>query len=348
MEEKGKDTVSKSWFCIFDNPRKHGFSGTEQEICDAIADIWMQDNPQRTCAVLYCVSADGLEHCHAVFEDTKAMRFSMVKKLFPSMHIEPTKGNKDQAEDYINKRGQWEEKGEKILAKIQHGEIKGAQGQRRDIEIVEEMLENGYTPDWIMDKNLAFRRYEKMIRDAYYRKRFKETPPKRKINVTWHVGASGSGKSYEYVRIQNAEELCDAVYYVTDYEHGFDKYCGQSILFMDEFRGQMPYSRFLTLLDGYKTQVPCRYSNVYALWNYVVIATILPPEMVYTNMVDKYQDVDTYQQLKRRIETIVYHWVDDDGKYRKYEMPMVEYVDYDALKDKAEGSLKGEQMDLPF
>ena len=102
------DTVSKSWFCVFNNPVEHGFSGEPQEIIEQIRDTWMKDNPQRTCAVIYCISAEGLHHCHAVFEDTKTLRFSAIKKLFPSMHIEPTKGTKEQAEDYINKRGKWE------------------------------------------------------------------------------------------------------------------------------------------------------------------------------------------------------------------------------------------------
>jgi hypothetical protein len=120
--------VSKSWFCVFNNPEEHGFCGEPSKI----AGDWIADNPQRTCAVAYCVSAEGLKHCHAVFEDTKAMRFTAVKKLFPSMHIEPTKGNKEQAEDYINKRPSFDEKGETVICVNRHGEIKGHQGRRNE------------------------------------------------------------------------------------------------------------------------------------------------------------------------------------------------------------------------
>ena len=96
---------ARSWFCVFNNPENHGFSGSPEEIAEQMKDRWIAGNPQRTCAVAYCISADGLHHCHAVFEDTKTMRFTVVQKLFPGMHIEPTKGSKEQAEDYINKRG---------------------------------------------------------------------------------------------------------------------------------------------------------------------------------------------------------------------------------------------------
>ena len=74
----------------------------------------------------------------------KAIRgFSVVKKAYPAMHIQPTKGSKEQAEDYINKRGKWQEKGEKIICIDQKGEIKGSQGQRSDLEIIEELLQQG-------------------------------------------------------------------------------------------------------------------------------------------------------------------------------------------------------------
>jgi hypothetical protein len=342
------DGNARSWFCIFNNPRDHGFSGTEQEICDAVAEIWMMDNPQRVCAVLYCVSAEGLEHLHAVFEDTKTMRFSLIKKLFPSMHIEPTKGNKQQAEDYINKRGQWEEKGEKIIAKTQMGEIKGAQGQRRDIEIIGEMLEQGKTPKEILESSFGNYRYESMIRKAFFAKRDSETPIVRDVKKYYHVGESGSGKSYSAVQL--AEQYGEGnVFVMTDYGNGaFDGYNGELYLVLDEFRGQMRFSTLMHVQDKYKATFPARYSNIRGLWTETHICTVLPPERLYAKMVTENSDYDAYLQLKRRIDFIVYHWIDEDGKYRQFEMPMSEYIDYETLKRTAENSIEPEQIELPF
>ncbi len=210
------ESISKSWFCVFNNPEEHGYTGTPQQIVDKILQQWIEDNPQRTCAITYCISPDGLKHCHAVLEDTKAMRFSAIKKTYPSMHIEPTKGSKSDAEDYINKKGKFQEKGEKMVCSARHGEIKGYQGQRRDLEIIEEMIGQGRTPNAIMDMSLQYRRYDKMIKEAYYRKRFLETPVKRNIVIYWHVGLSGTGKSHALVEL--AEEYGeDYIYIVTDY-----------------------------------------------------------------------------------------------------------------------------------
>jgi hypothetical protein len=329
------DTVSKSWFCVFANPETHGYEGTAQEIVDKVIDCWMEDNPQRSCAVTYCISKDGLRHLHAVLEDTKAMRFSAVKKVYPSMHIEPTKGNKDEAEDYINKRGKFAEDGEEVIYSNRRGEIKGCQGQRRDLSVIDDMIEQGKTPNEIMGMSLSYRRYEKIIRDAYYHKRSKDTPIKREVRVYWHVGESRSGKSHEMVGLMEKHGE-DNVYLVSDYKNGFDRYNGEPYLFMDEFRGGMRYAQLLIILDGYKAQIPCRYSNAIALWNEVHITSVLPPERCYSKMVEDDRELDTVDQIKRRIDYVVYHQkIGDD--YSKVEIPMSAYTNYDEVKHQYKG-----------
>ena len=325
---------ARSWFCVLNNPEEHGFTGTPEEIAEKIAEKWIEGNPQRTCAVAYCISADGLKHCHAVFEDTKTMRFSAVQKLYPGMHIEPTKGNKDQAENYIQKRGKFEEKGEQVLYIARHGEIKGCQGQRRDFDIID---------DQIMATSFSYRRYTSMIRDAYYQKRISETPLQRENKSYWHVGSSGSGKSYTYVSLSEQNGI-DSVYLLNDYEHGFDKYNGEPILFMDEFRGQLRYGSLLNILDRYRVQVPCRYSNAYALWNQVHITSILPPEAVYEKMVQENRHLDTIDQLLRRIDFVVYHYR-ENGEYKSFELPMEKYTSYEDLRRLAE--MPPEQQHIP-
>lgn len=326
---------ARSWFCVLNHPEDHGFTGSPEEIVEAIADEWTKDNPQRSCAVAYCISADGLNHCHAVFEDTKTMRFSAVKKVFPNMHIEPTKGTKEQAEDYINKRGNFAEKGEQVLYIARRGEIKGAQGQRRDLEVIEDLILQGKKPFEILNMSLSYRRYEKYIRDAFFDKRYRETPRKRDVHVVWHVGKAGSGKSY--IQMQLAEQYGDDdVYLVTDYDHPWDKYNGERIVILDEFRGQVKFSVLMNLLDGYRIQLPCRYSNVYALWLELHICSVLSPDLVYRKMVNEYQSYDTYDQLRRRISTVVYHYVDIDGTFKVFELPMSQYVDYETMVEMAE------------
>lgn len=337
----------RSWFCVWNNPQELYTDNKPEEIAEFVLDTWVKDHPTRTGAVAYCISADGLEHLHMVLEDSNQARFTAVKKLYPKAHLEPTKGNKEQAEDYINKRGKFAEKGEQVLYVARYGEIKGSQGQRKDLEIIQDLIEQGRTPSQIMALNISYRRYEKIIKDAYFEKRKAETPYLREINVVWHVGEAGSGKTYFSKGIvdQYGE---DSLYLVTDYENGgLDRYNGEPILFLDEFRGQIKYGTLLSMLQGYKQQFHARYTNIWGLWNEVYIATVLPPEKVYQNMVQENRDTDTQKQLFRRINTIVYHWKDDNG-YHEYSMPMSEYIDYEDLKNRALGNYEFKATQLRF
>jgi hypothetical protein len=347
---------SKSWFCVFNNPQET-YEGEPSIIAEKVLEEWVKNHPTRTGAVAYCVSAEGLIHLHMVLEDSNKARFSALKNTYPKAHLSPTKGTKEQAENYINKRGKYVEKGEQVLYIARHGEIKGNQGIRKDFDVLEELIVQGKTPREIMDMQMSYRRYEKYIKDAYFEKRNKETPFKREINVIWHVGETECGKSY------TAKELAEKIgednfYFVSDYENGcFDKYNGEKILFLDEFRGQFKFSFFLSILHGYKAQSHARYTNIIGLWTEVHITSVLPPEKVYSRMVIENEDLDTIQQLLRRITTVSYHYK-NNNEYKRFDLPINEYHGYEDLKTQSQSDENGflpvskltkeEQISLPF
>lgn len=327
--------ASRSWFCVLNNPQNLDcFKDLEPEqMVDTAIDMWCDDKPNRSCAVNFEIADTGTPHMHMVLENTSKSRFSAVQKLFPGIHIEATRGNKEQAEAYINKVGKFEEKNHTVLVSAKFkGEVKGKQGIRSDLYILQEMIEKGMTPNEIMDIDIEYRKYETIIRKAFFSKRSQDTPPKRDVKVIWHTGESGSGKSYSYV------ELCeeygeDQVYLMTDYDvGGLDLYCGEPILFMDEFKGSIKFQILLNYLEGYKIQIHCRYANARALWNEVHITSIYPPDEVYTFMVDAdKRERDKITQLMRRIKTIVYHYK-EKGSYKQIAIPASEYKNYDHLR----------------
>jgi len=346
--------VSKSWFIVFNNPRQHGYLGEPHEILETLKQQWIEDFTTRTGAWLYCISADGLEHVHMVCEDTRAMRFSIVKKTYGTAHIEPTMGNKKQAEDYVDKVGKWEEKGEIVVCKVLFGEIKGAQGQRTEFKAMMDLINEGVTPRQILWEHMDWRKYEKYIRDAFYEKNNRETPFLREIKIIWHVGATSTGKSYVMQKlVENKDFGEDSFYLYNDYEGGgLDFYNGEKILILDEFRGQLKYSILLSMLQGYKSQFHARYTNIFGLWNTVHITSVMPPELCYAKMVSDNQDIDTIGQLMRRITTIVYHYKDSNGNYLEFECPIKDYKDYKSLVNSANNKEIVEfeyvQDELPF
>ena len=316
------DVTSRSWFCVFNNPADHGYKGTPEEVCNRLRDEWCKDQPTRTGAWLYCVSAQGLHHIHMVLEDTKVMRFSKVKATYAvGMHFEATRGNKQQVEEYINKEGKFEEKGESIVCKVQVGDLVGHQGKRSDLDDIAEYIANGFNPSDVLSKNPNFYRFETIIRKMYFDKRSSETPIVRDLKVIWHTGESGSGKSYSRVKL--AEERGEEnIYYLTDYSGNgmFDGYIGQPVLWLEDFKGEMKFGELLRILDVYKADIHCRYANAKALWNEVHITSIFHPKGVYMKMLrDDEQAQDKVEQLLRRITCIRYHWkVGDEYFYEDF------------------------------
>lgn len=333
------DSVSRSWFGVLNHPEQHGYTGTPEEICEQIADEWTAGSSTRTCACAYCISAAQLPHIHLVLEDNVAMRFSAIKKAFAKsgMHIEATKGTKKQAEDYIQKRPPFDEKGETVLYIARRGDIKGASGKRSDLEQIKELLDAGYTPAEIFKTSISFRRYDRIIKDAFFAKRCSETPPKRQVTVHWLVGDSGSGKTYRFIQL--CEEYGeDQVYHVSDFRSGaFDFYCAQPILFIDELKPyNLSYTFLLQLLDQYKVQIHARYTNSYMLWNEVYITSIFAPEQFYAHIESiMNRQIDTYEQLRRRITDITYCYIDEQSQFQRFTMPMSEYKNFDDLRVQA-------------
>ncbi len=324
------DSTSRSWFCVFNHPEEHGYEGMEpQQVIEAMKNKWTELHPNGACALTYCVTAAGLQHVHAVLEAEQPVRFAAVRKAFPGMHIEPTKGSKAEAEDYINKEGKYAEAGEEVLCRAGYGVIRGQQGKRKDWDAIDAMLAAGMTPEQIYSQSARFRRYSKEIREHFMAQLVNEHPYTKDVQVCYHVGKSGTGKSFTQVELKKQHP--GDVYVMTDYSGGgLDRYNGESILFLDEFRGQLKYNDFLTMLDKYPVQHHARYANVIGVWTEVHITSVLPPEKVYCQMVTANRDRDTLEQMMRRITTVRYHDL-IDGRYLTYDKPGMEYTTYEEL-----------------
>lgn len=346
------DTVSRSWFAVFNNPEQHGYSGTPEAIIEQMKNEWIGDNSLRKGYWTYCISDKGLPHIHMVLEGSGSMRFSAVKKAYPkAIHLSPTKGNKKQVLSYIKKEPPYNEKGEQVICSTSFGNIEGYKrfalsNTNETLYAIEQLIEDGLAPSQIMEQDIKFRKEESIIRKAYFAKRYKETPPHRNVKVYWHLGSSGSGKSYEYVKLCEHED--DNIYLFNDYANkgvgGFDSYCGEPILFIDELKGKsLPFELLLTIMQGYRSQIHCRFANCYALWNEVHITSIYAPEDIYSDLVDRAdRDKDPIKQLLRRITKYVYHYKLDD-EYRTFELDGKLYTNYSELKKLVAEAIKEER-----
>lgn len=340
MEKNTKDTRHRKYLLTINNPLPDWTHGRIRETLEQLK-------------LSYWCMADeiGLQeqtpHTHVYFAaETSAIRFSTVKGLFPTAHIDPALGTSAECRDYVAKSGKWEND-EKADTRIdgtfeEWGELPDELGQgfRSDLSDIEAMIESGMRPDEIMRENFLFRKFERMIRSAYFDKRKRETPTKRDVKVHYLVGDSGAGKSFTYTQLCEEYDEAD-IFFLTDYESGgFDLYCGEHILFMDEYKGQLAFGQLLIITDCYKAQIHARYSNIIALWDEVYITSVYPPEELYKQMVSAdVRGVDKQRQLLRRITDITYYFIDGAGEHRKYTIPMSQYTNYESLKAAAKQSV---------
>lgn len=323
----------RAWFVTVQIKNMQNIKLTEEQymnpplLATILSNKWEESGKERTSAVSVCISKEGLYHAHmAVYGNNTTLK-NVSKVLFNS-HVEPILGGKKEMKEYLSKDGKYSDKGEKVLFVLGLDNVEDTQGHRKDLDIIAEELENGRTPREILSMSFKFYRYEKMIRSAYLDMHIADAPVmKDDLKCYWLYGASGSGKTYTYKQICD-EKGVDNIFILNDFANkgigGIDTYLDDGIppiLFMDEYKGEIPYGVLLGMLSPYsRLQTHARYKNVYNLWNEVYITSIYPPDECYKLMVDDdVQKTDSLFQLLRRITEVVYKYKIKD-EYREFRM----------------------------
>lgn len=222
----------------------------------------------------------GTYHLQGYAELSNQSRFQKIKQLLPRAHIERRRGTQSQAIKYCKKDNDWTEFGEPRK-----------QGNRSDLHTIHEMIQHGCRDIEICEEYPAsyFRYYRSFahVRQLYSRQNNATFVP---VEVAVFWGEAGSGKT------KRAHDENPGLYTVTDptWWNGYD---GQECILFDDFYGDINYSYFLRLLDGYKFQLPIKGGYTWKNWSKVVITSNKPPELWFpTGMT---------AALKRRISVCV-------------------------------------------
>ncbi len=315
-------TKARAWVVTvnIENMKKAGLTEAEyknpEHLATVFSGIWRNSGKGRKYGVAICESKDGLYHMHMALYGNLTTLGNVAKLLFNS-HTEPQLGGKKQLKAYLEKTNKYAEKGEKVLFTSGLDELQEVKAKGGIFEQIGLLLDEGLKPAEIIEHNFAYRRYEKLIKSEYLARRIKNTPLIKDMHVEWHFGASGTGKSFEYIKLCEQYSPED-IYFCNDFENGgFDLYLesgAPSILFIDEFKGNMRFSTLLSILDHYsRAQTHARFLNTYNLWTTVVVTSVYPPDEAYNFMVDESnRRTDSFEQLLRRINKIVFHFKDVD------------------------------------
>lgn len=276
--------------------------------------------------VYFCIADEiGMKgqtpHTHIYAAFSSAVRFSTMKNAFPTAHIEKCLGNSEENRAYVQKSGKWalSDKAETILDGTfeEWGELpRERQGQRRDLHELYDQIKAGASDFEILESNPNNLRHISLIekvRQAVAKENVKNSF--RQLSVTYIYGETGVGKT-RYVMEKYGYS---SVYRVTDYKHPFDNYNGERIICFDEYADSFGIRDFLTYLDGYPLELPCRYANRWAAYDTVYILSNTPINDQYRDV--KFNNPSVWRAFLRRLTTIVqffpdnrqtYYLVDDD------------------------------------
>lgn len=321
------DTIGRTFFVVIHEeslknmliePQWENIEQFEKTLISSFSDVLGHDNFYGTI----CESAQGVKHIHLVETENKPKRFTAVAKKLGNAHTEEMRGTKEQAEDYIEKRGKFEEKGEKILGYFgNRNAIQDNHGKRTDLDIEKQIKDgtlnasnlNRYILDNTSTDTQAKRienRFTRIMHDLYDRK------SRNEIEVIYVEGKTGEGKT----RIAY-ERYPDLFRASVDENNNFpfDNYKGEKTLVLDELRPSILKPNFLLqILDRYPLTLNIKYGNFPACWDRVIITTAFPLSEWYNDETIKGND-DKKAQFLRRINKFYIaknnEWIDQHYNY---------------------------------
>jgi len=235
----------------------------------------------------YEVNKEGRPHTHWYIRFKNSRSFKSIQKIFPTANIQKRKGTEQQAINYCKKDGVFEARGKP-----------SRQGERTDLQTLARDIQCGRKTceEILMSEAHAYHCYGRTlekIEDTLTRRK-KRTIPTRGL---WLYGESGVGKSgraaYEY----------EGAFWktVSDKEVGWwDGYRGERAVVIDEFRGEIPFSFMLRLMDRHPLWVPRRSREPFPFTSEVVVVT----SRYHPSHVFKDQSNEEMKQLYRRCEVI--------------------------------------------
>ena len=292
---------SRKWQLTINNPQDHGMTH------DEIIDRAQKFNPSYMCLADE-IGEQGTYHTHVFFCSSSPMRFSTVKKRFPTAHIDKATGTSKEIRDYICKQGKWADT-DKANTSIEgtfkeFGTLPSA-SQEKSPKMAQLMqdVKDGYSTTEIIenDPSFAFKINDiDALREKLLFEKFRKE--NRPVKVNYLYGDSGTGKTRSIYEKHPPED----VYRITDYsgQSGarFDDYHGEPVIVFEEFHSQVPISAMLNFLDIYPLRLPARYRDRVACFDTVYITSNIPLEDQYRDI--QKHEMETWHAFLRRIHTV--------------------------------------------
>ena len=298
-----------------------------------------------TTLQFYCLGDEkgSNYHTHIFLYFTSRVRFSKIKKAFPTAHIEKANANISENIMYIRKEGKWAdtEKSETSIAGSYEEwgvQPPDSKGRLADMSELYQLVKDGASNSEIIATNqdyiLCIDKIDR-LRTTLLIDKYKSTL-REDLHVCYISGDTAVGKTRGIIEAHGAENI----YRVTDYQHPFDHYENQPVLVFDEFRSNLPLSDMLNYLDVYPLVLPARYSNKYSAFCTVYLLSNWRLEDQYSEK--QRTDIKSWKAFLRRI-----HEVRVYTGFRTYET----YNSVDEYFERGKNSeefVPAKQIEVPF
>lgn len=218
-------------------------------------------------------------HVHALIKLRAGTSFNTIKTAFPTAsikYISEGRANVQRVTDYCRKA-------ETRVAGpfyINQEAFTSKQGKRTDREEVVDMIVAGVRPTKIAKTHPhQYEKFHKGLHALHNALSYEDSLKWRDVSVYVYYGDTGTGKTrkvaqdYGYENVYKLDTSSEKLW--------FDYYQGQKVLLIDEFYGQIPFSKILKLLDGHPELLPVKGGMTAAAWDTVVITSNVDPRMWY-------------------------------------------------------------------
>lgn len=252
------------------------------------------------------IATTGTPHTHVFICFCSGVRFSTIKRHFPTANIRFVTGTVEDNVNYLSKKGHWkgtDKAATSVAGTFEEFGTRPAEtvGKRPDmLELYNMISVDNLNNAEIIRKNpdyiLQIEKLDK-LRTTIFQDKYKGTR-RLDLEVIYVTGATGKGKSRDILD-EHGDENC---YRVTEYKHPFDGYSIEKVMVFEEFRNSLSLKDMLNYLDIYPIQLTARYANKYACYLKVYICTNWPLEKQYEY--EQRYDPESYAAFLRRIHRV--------------------------------------------
>lgn len=291
----------RKWIGVINNPQEINLDH------EMIRNLILEFNPTYFCMADE-IAKTGMFHTHIFVYSRSPMRFTTIKRRFPTAHIERAYGSAEENREYILKAGKWADtdKADTIVegSFYEWGQMPTKkQEDTPDIAVLIELLKEGKTTAEIVKelpkyalrlKDVNLLRQE-IIADIYATKM-------RDVKVYYVYGPEEYRSKYIY----DNHDTSDIYRIVTYGKNGvqFDRYSAEDVLVFEEFDSRkVSITSLINWLGEYPVMLPARYADKTACYTRVYITSSVYLTEHYTG--EQLHQTGLYKAFLNKIDEVI-------------------------------------------